>query len=80
MPLSLPPVQAPLLSQLKPAGQLIWHDAPHWCCTPPPPQVCPLEQLPHDSVCPQPSEIDPHVAPSALQLVGEQEPVPHTFA
>jgi hypothetical protein len=35
-------------------------------------QVCPLEQVPHVRVPPQPSEMDPQVTPAAEHVVGVQ--------
>jgi hypothetical protein len=65
--------------------QLAWHPAPAseeagWpqvFATPPPPHVWGAVQLPHESWLPQPSGIEPQVAPCAAQLVGVQ---PQTLA
>jgi hypothetical protein len=35
----------------------------HWLGTPPPPHICPVEQVPHWSRFPQPSASGPQVAP-----------------
>ena len=42
--------------------------APHLPGVPPPPQVCPLGQLPQSSVPPQPSPAGPHLMPCAAQV------------
>src|SRR6266481_401738 len=49
---------------------------PHWL-GPPPPHTWPLGQSPQGRILPQPSEISPHLAPLAAQVVAVQ---PHTFA
>src|SRR5579863_448164 len=63
--------------------QKAWSDSgvhpqvPSW---PPPPQVWGAAQPPQSSVLPQLSEIVPQPTPCAMQVVGTQVPVPHTFA
>jgi hypothetical protein len=43
---------------------------PHLLGPPPPPQFSPDLQVPHDTIPPQPSGADPHVAPSCAQVLG----------
>jgi hypothetical protein len=47
-------------------------DDPHWLAIPPPPQIWPSGQDPHESVFPHPSPVTPQVAPRLWQVTGTQ--------
>ncbi len=47
-----------------------WVIIPHWPGIPPPPQVAGALHNPHATTLPQPSEIDPQLAPVPAQLFG----------
>src|ERR1035437_9742511 len=51
---------------------------PHWPGKPPPPQVCPVGQLPHWMTLPQPSPVGPQLYPSFEQVLGTQPGAPQT--
>ncbi len=57
-----------------------WVIIPHWPGIPPPPQVAGALHNPHATTLPQPSEIDPQLAPVPAQLFGAHVPRPQTSA
>src|SRR5262245_5947124 len=78
----IPPQPSPTKPQVAPAAAQVRGvhiGAPHWLATPPPPQVCPAEQVPQLMLPPQPSPIVPQVAPAMAQVIlGQDSPVaPH---
>jgi hypothetical protein len=54
--------------------------APHWKATPPPPQLCPVGQVPQFSMLPQPSGYWPQLSPLGHFVSGVQFPPPHWLA